>query len=257
MNKIMQLVIDNQAAPRSFTVTAMDGATRIDLYDVIDDYYGVSATAFVSALNGIKSGDISLHINSPGGDVFAARAMVAAIAAHPATITAHIDGLAASAASYVAIACDSVVMQAGSMLMIHKASSALWGNADDMAQMSDLLNKIDGTITADYAGKTGKTEDEMLALMAAETWMTAAEAVAHGFVDSITENPKGKTQNKWNLAAFANVPKALLEPEKEPEQPQPEPGPFAKAFSEIFDGIINPPSMTQSNANKLALTQAL
>lgn len=249
MNKIMQLVIDNQAAPRSFTVTALDGATRIDLYDVIDDYYGVSATAFVSALNEIKSGDISLHINSPGGDVFAARAMVAAISAHPANITAHIDGLAASAASYVAIACDSVVMQAGSMMMIHQASSIVWGNSADMVQMADLLDKIDSTIIADYASKTGKPEAELLAMMAAETWMTAAEAVDNGFADSIAENPKGKTQNKWNLAAFANVPKALLEVaapvEPEPETPQ-EPHELAKI------GLL----MTQSNRNKVALVMA-
>jgi len=112
--KIHQLIIDNRAdTPRGLSITAQENgtqvnSTRIDLYDVIDDYYGVSAAAFVGALNSTK-GDIALHINSPGGDVFAARAMVAAIAAHPSTITAHIDGLAASAASYVALACDSVV----------------------------------------------------------------------------------------------------------------------------------------------------
>lgn len=233
MNKIMQLAIDNKTAPRSFTVTAQGDATRIDLYDVIDDYFGVSAAAFVSALNSVKAGDIALHINSPGGDVFAARAMVAAIAAHPATITAYVDGLAASAASYVAIACDSVVMQAGSMMMIHQASSIVWGNSTDMMQMADLLDKIDSTIIADYVAKTGKSESDLLAMMAAETWMTAEEAVNNGFADTIAENPNGKTKNTWNLSAFTNAPK------------------------EIVNDMPDTSSMRQSNMNKLSLLTIL
>lgn len=235
--KINQLAIDNRASPRSFTVTALDTGARIDLYDVIDDYYGVSASAFVSALNGIKGGDIALHINSPGGDVFTARAMVAAISSHPANITAYVDGLAASAASYVAIACDSVVMQAGSIMMVHRASSIVWGNSDNMIEMADLLDKIDGTIVADYVRKTGKTSEEMLALMTAETWMTADEALANGFADSIAQNEKGKAKNTWNLSAFANVPKELTE--------ENEPAPVA--------GFL----MAIANANKLKLVQIL
>lgn len=239
--KINQLAIDNRAAPRSFTVTALETGTRIDLYDVIDDYYGVSATAFVNALNSVKDGDIALHINSPGGDVFAARAMVAAIAAHPSNITAHIDGLAASAASYVAIACDSVVMQEGSMMMVHRASAIVWGNSDNMIEMADLLDKIDGTIAADYVRKTGKTSDEMLALMTAETWMTADEALEYGFADSIAKNEKGKAKNTWNLGVFTNVPKELVETEETNNEPAPEAG-FL---------------MSAANANKLKLIQAL
>lgn len=233
--KIHQLLIDNKATPREFKITAQEQGTRIDLYDVIDDYYGVSASAFVNALNSIKGG-ISLHINSPGGDVFAARAMVAAIAAHPSTITAYVDGLAASAASYVALACDSVVMQSGSMMMVHRASSLVWGNSDSMMEMAELLDKIDGTIVDDYVRKTGKSKEEMLALMTAETWMTADEAKAHGFIDSIIQNEKGKAKNMWKLDAFANAPKALLE-----ETPEPVPG-FL---------------MAAANANKLKLIQAL
>jgi len=240
MNKITQLIKDNQLVPRSFVVNATDAGTRIDLYDVIDDYYGVSASAFVTALNGVKEGNIALHINSPGGDVFSARAMVAAISAHPSTITAHIDGLAASAASYIACACDSVVMQEGSMMMIHRASSFVWGNSDNMIEMADLLDKIDGTIVADYVRKTGKNEADLMAMMTAETWMTADEALANGFADSVAQNEKGKAKNTWNLSAFSNVPKGLIEPE-----PTPEPADLA--------GVL----MSVANANKLKLIQAL
>lgn len=212
--KLQQLLIDNKSAPRSFAVTAnSDGGTRIDLFDVIDDYYGVSASSFVSALNSIKEGDIALHVNSPGGDVFAARAMVAAIASHPCNITAYIDGLAASAASYVAIACDKVVMQKGAMLMVHRASSLAWGNSADMLETAALLDKIDATITSDYSRKTGKPEPEMMALMSAETWLNADESLEMGFADAVVENEKGKPKNTWNLSAFANAPKQKPEPE--------------------------------------------
>jgi ATP-dependent Clp protease protease subunit len=208
--KLLQLAIDNKAAPKSFSVKAEGDATRIELYDVIDDYYGVSASDFVTALNGITSGDISLHINSPGGDVFSARAMVAAIAAHPSTITAYVDGLAASAASYVAMACDSVVMQDGSMLMIHNAWSFAMGNAADMRATAVLLEKIDGSIVNDYMRKTGLPADEIKQMMEEETWLDAAEALAKGFADSVATNDKGmKMKSSWNLSAYANAPKPV------------------------------------------------
>lgn len=268
----MQLVIDNKDAKRSFVVTAKaDGGTRIDLFDIIDDYYGVSASAFVAAINAVKDGDIALHINSPGGDVFAARAMVAAIAAHPSTITAYIDGLAASAASYVATACDSVVMQAGSMMMVHCASSIVWGNSADMVEMAGLLDKIDLTIASDYSRKTGKPAEEMMALMSAETWMTSAEAVENGFADKVIENEKGKApSNKWSLSAYAKAPAALLAP----AEPAPAPAPIenvAPAPAPVIApvpapapepepapaNIIPEPSMTQANRNRLVLALAL
>lgn len=211
--KLLQLAIDNKAAPKSFAVKAEGEATRIELFDVIDDYYGVSASDFVAALNGISTPEIALHLNSPGGDVFAARAMVAAIAAHPSKITAHIDGLAASAASYVAMACDSVVMQEGALMMIHNAWCISMGNASDLRTTAALLDKIDNSIVADYQRKTGLPTDELQAMMAAETWMDATEAVAKGFADSVATNTKGaKAKNTWNLSAYANAPK------QEPEQ---------------------------------------
>jgi ATP-dependent Clp protease protease subunit len=211
--KLLQLAIDNKAAPKVFALATGGAVTRIDLYDVIDDYYGVSASDFVAALNSVTDGEIALHINCPGGDVFAARAMVAAIAAHPLTVTAYIDGLAASAASYVAMACDKVVMQEGSMLMIHNAWSFSMGNAIDMRATADLLDKIDSSIVNDYARKTGLPADELQAMMAAETWLDASEAVAKGFADSIATNDKGKAKNTWNLSAYKNAPSVEAEPE--------------------------------------------
>lgn len=238
---MMQIVIDNKTALKSFAISAIDGGTRIDLYDVIDDYYGVSASEFVKAINEIKDGEIALHINSPGGDVFAARAMVAAIAAHPLNITAYVDGLAASAASYVALACDKVVMQKGSMLMIHCASTIVWGTSSDMTETASLLDKIDATIAADYERKTGKSLDELMAMMREETWMDADEAVEAGFADVVIDNEKGKAKNTWNLSAYNNAPK--IEPEEQPKQELTKEEPAQEA------GFF----MSQTNKNRLAL----
>ena len=222
-SKLLQLAIDNKSAAKSFAVKANGDSTRIELFDVIDDYYGVSASAFVAALNGIESPEIALHINSPGGDVFAARAMVAAIAAHPATITAHIDGLAASAASYVAMACDKVVMQDGAMMMIHCAWSISMGNASDMRATADILEKVDDSIVKDYARKTGLASEVIKQMMVDETWMDSTEAVEKGFADSVATNEKGKAKaGAWNLSAYDNAPKAERAPAPTPE-PAPEP----------------------------------
>lgn len=216
--KLLQLAIDNKAASKPLVVKAEGSGTRIELFDVIDDYYGISASDFVAALNGIKTPEIAMHINSPGGDVFAARAMVAAIAAHPSNITAYIDGVAASAATYVAMACDKVVMQDGAMMMIHKAWSSGYGNASDMRSLGDLLDKIDTSIVNDYARRTNLASDEIKSMMDAETWFDATEAVEKGFADSIATNSKGtKAKNMWNLSAYANAPKFDPDPILEPE----------------------------------------
>lgn len=214
--KLLQLAIDNKAAPKSFAVecNADGNEATIYVYDVIDDYYGVSAQSFCDALNAITAPTINLRINSPGGDVFSARAMVTAIAAHKSTIVAHIDGLAASAASYLALSSDEVVMSEGSFLMIHQAWTGTYGNADDLTATAALLTKIDASIVADYARKTGMPADKIAAMMAAETWMDASEAIAKGFADSVTTNTKGtKAKSTWNLSAYANAPKPPPEPD--------------------------------------------
>lgn len=215
--KLLQLAIENKAAPKAFEVkAAANGDAEIYLYDVIDSYWGVSAAAFCDALKGVQADTVHLRINSPGGCVFEARAMVAAIAASKATVVAHIDGLAASAASYVAMACDSVEIADGAFFMVHNAWCSMAGNAEDFRTSAALLDKIDASIVNDYMRKTGLPADEIQAMMAAETWLDANTAVEKGFADSIVTNEKGaKAKNAWNLAAYANAPKALTEPAKE------------------------------------------
>lgn len=214
-NRLLQLLADNRQAPgRRFEVVnkAEDDSAEIFIYDAIVSsdleanwWGGVSAQAFVKALRDITAGTIHLRINSPGGDVFAARAIETALREHKAKVIVHVDGVAASAATFIAMAGDEIVMSAGAMFMIHKAWTVAWGNADDLAKTMDLLNKIDGTLVNTYAKRTGQGDARIAEWMAAETWFTADEAVQYGFADSVASADDGQepaAQARWNLNAF-------------------------------------------------------
>lgn len=192
-------------------------AGTIWLYDAIasdDDeaqwWGGISPRQFMDALRS-TSGAVTLRINSPGGSVFGAQAMVAAMREHGQPITARVDSLAASAASVIAVEAAALEMAPGSMLMIHKAWGMTIGNADDMLGAAALLEKIDGQIADAYARKSGKDAEEYRGLMAAETWFTAGEAVAAGLADRVVEQNTQRAANRWDLSAYAKAP-TLPEP---------------------------------------------
>lgn len=155
---------------------------------MISSFWGISAADFADAIKSASGKRINLRINSPGGDVFEARAMVAAIndaRRNGKEVVTYVDGLAASAASYLALAADSVVMEDGAFLMIHNAWGFTIGNATEHDAASALLRKVDASIRADYAKKTGISDQQLTEWMDAETWFTAAEALEHGFIDQI------------------------------------------------------------------------
>lgn len=204
MKKIVQLIRSN-AAREPVSIRSESEPDTLFLYDIIDPYWGVGAADFNKALAGMAGKKVTLRVNSPGGDVFDGRAMAAAIAQH-GDVHAVIEGLAASAATYVTAAAASVAIAPGSFYMIHNAWTMAYGNKDDLTQTAALLGKIDDSIIADYAKKTGKSRDEIVAWMSAETWFTADEALANGFVDSITDS--AKASNKWNLDVYDNAPKS-------------------------------------------------
>ncbi len=203
MKKLVQL-IRNNASRNPVKISAEGDAATIYLYDVIDPYWGVGAAEFNKTLAELSGQAVTLRINSPGGDVFDGRAMATAIAQH-GNVTAYIDGLAASAATYVAIAAKSVIMAEGSFFMIHEAWTMAYGNKHDLTETAGLLDKIDGSIINDYAKKAGKSVEEIAAWMKAETWFTAQEALDNGFVDSIGDAPTAN--NRWDLSAYSNAPK--------------------------------------------------
>ncbi|WP_175726399.1 head maturation protease, ClpP-related [Burkholderia ambifaria] len=181
------------------------------LYDVIvtDDWWGgISAQSFVQALAGITADTIHLRINSPGGDVFAARAMETAIRGHSARVIAHVDGVAASAASFVMLAADEVEITDGAFVMIHNAWTFAMGNADDLRESAKLLDAVDASLVRTYAKETGQSEDDISAWMAAETWMSSDEAVQRGFADRLAGAGADAQASAWNLSAYDRAPNA-------------------------------------------------
>lgn len=131
-------------------------------------------------------GDLTVYINSPGGDVVAGSLIYSMLKEHEGQITVRIDGLAASAASVVAMAGDRVEMAPTAYMMIHNAATIAMGNKADMQAAAEMLAEIDRGIRTAYALKTGKSERELAKMMDAETWMSAAKALEDGFIDAIS-----------------------------------------------------------------------
>lgn len=181
-------VVDNKRTWYEIKNATADIA-EIYIYDQIgEDYWtggGVTAKNFVSDLAQVTAPNIHLRINSPGGSVFDAQAIHTALVRHPANVTTFIDGLAASAASYIALAGDHVVMAANALYMIHNPMGVVAGDAGEMRKMADVLDKVRDTIGGIYADKTGMSMQQVTDAMNAETWYTAAEAQAAGFVNEI------------------------------------------------------------------------
>lgn len=209
---LLKLLADNRTKPRRFEASATDSEATLYLYDAIvsdemtaEWFGGVAPEPFAKALNAITAPTIHLRINSPGGDVFGARAIEQAIRAHPSNIIAHIDGVAASAATFVAIAADQVEISPGALFMVHNSWTLAFGNADDLMNTAALLEKIDGTIADSYAKRTGTDLAAVKALMDAETWMTGEEAVAAGFADRLAEDAP-KASASWDMSVYAKAP---------------------------------------------------
>jgi ATP-dependent Clp protease protease subunit len=213
LNRLLQLLRDNattraEGMPAVRVETTSDTEAHVYVYDVIDAWWGASAAALIEALKGAGDRDLHLHINSPGGDVFEARAMGAAVVAYPGKVTSHIDGLAASAATYLALSANDVRMTDGGLFMIHNSWTLAWGNKKDLRDTADLLEKVDGSIANDYSRKTKKALDQITAWMDATTWFTAAEAKDAGFIDVVDAN------TKRDDATSAQASAEPLEPER-------------------------------------------
>lgn len=199
------------ARPLNYSVKAKADAGEICLYDIIGAgwFGGISATQFavdLKALGPVKT--IDLRINSDGGDVFEGRAIAARLNEHSARIVVHVDGLAASIASIIAMTGDEIRMADGSYMMIHNAAGGCLGGAEDMERMAGLLRSVDGTLVDTYVAHTGNTAAAVQAWMEAETWFTAKEAVANGFADIVDEPVKAAASVR-DPAVFRNLPAAL------------------------------------------------
>jgi ATP-dependent protease ClpP protease subunit len=179
------------------------------LYDVIDSwggYWGISATEFIEALDGLDASvtEVHLHINSPGGEVWEGLAIMNALRQHPARVVAVVDAIAASAASFVAMAADEVVMSLGSQMMIHDAMNVAVGNAERMRTMADRLDRESDNIAGLYARKAGGTVEQWREAMKAETWYSDEEAVEVGLADRLDEDVEADEDslNVFDLSFF-------------------------------------------------------
>lgn len=167
---------------------ASDSLTKVYIYGEIGDSWwgdGTSANDFVKLLSGIKSSKIELHLNSGGGSAFDGIAIYQALVAHDAEVEVHVDALAASAASIIAMAGDKVVMTTAAMMMIHDASMGAYGNADYLRDTAEILDKLSQNGAKVYAKKAGETPEFCRQLMKNETWFDAEEAVDAGFADEV------------------------------------------------------------------------
>ena len=160
------------------------------LADIGGWWDGVDAATMVRDIRDLDADEIRLSINSGGGSIFDAVTILNALRQHPAKVTANVLGLAASAASFIACGVDETTMSANSTMMIHDGSGIAVGNAQDMHEMADLLDKLSDNIASIYAAKAGGTPDSWRETMRAETWYTADEAVAAGLADRVVDVAK-------------------------------------------------------------------
>lgn len=196
-----------------------DQTADISIYDEIG-FWGVTAKQFIGDLKAIDAKSIKLSINSPGGSVFDALAIYNALRQHAADVEVVVMGVAASAASLVAMAGDRIVMPENAFMMIHNPLNFAYGNAAELRDVADVLDKIGASLIATYAARTGLPEDEIKALLDAETWLNADEAVAKGFADEL--QPALKVAASFDMERLPDNVRAAITPAADPE-PDPEP----------------------------------
>lgn len=188
-----------------------DEAT-IYIYDEIG-LWGLTAADFVRDLQQVKAGKISLHLNTPGGEVFDGIAIHNALRQHKATVHVHVDSLAASIGSVIAMAGDSITMAKHSTLMIHEPFGLAWGDAEEMRKTAEVLDQLGDTIAGIYAERAGGSVRQWRDRMYAETWYTDREAVDAGLADEVDgDAPAEAAENRFDLSMFKHPPEGLVAP---------------------------------------------
>ncbi|TEA79830.1 head maturation protease, ClpP-related [Allopusillimonas ginsengisoli] len=189
----------------------------ISIYDTIGWSWegdGVTAKRISAALRAIGDRDVTVNVNSPGGDFFEGVAIYNLLRAHPHKVTVQVMGLAASAASVIAMAGDEILMGDGAFLMIHNAWAIAIGNRHDMAAASAQLAPFDAAMADVYAARSGMTSEQTAALMDKETWINASQAVEDGFAtgliedSQITHDTNSQGQKKYLALVEASMAKA-------------------------------------------------
>jgi ATP-dependent protease ClpP protease subunit len=160
---------------------------EVSILEPISSWYGCSAQSFLTEFRALKANKVKVYINSPGGHVVEALAIFNGMRATGKNIEVHVLGVAASAASYIAMAGDKIVMPANTMMFLHNPINAVYGNADEMRAQAEVLDKFASVLTNTYMKRWTGTEDELKDVLKAESWLTAAECLKHGLCDEVTE----------------------------------------------------------------------
>lgn len=212
-----------------------DGTATIHLYDEVGAF-GSGSKEFLADLAKLNGQHIHLRINSPGGSVVEGTAIYNALRRHQGGLTVHIDALAASMASVIAMSGSPVYIADNALLMIHNPWTVSMGDSDQLRKEADLLDKLKSTLVNAYVRKTGMDQNQVAEMMDAETWLDAVEAVALGFADAIEEGvAAAATATPESLRArFDKFAKGMTEPvvTETPEQPEVVETPEASIVSE-------------------------
>lgn len=195
--------------------------------------------------------NITLHINSPGGSVFSAVAIANTLKNHKAKVTANIDGLAASAATIITSACDTVRMPKNALFMIHNPITFAYGNNQEMQKTVEMLDKVKNSIIETYLNKTKTDKETLSELMDNETWMDAETAKEYGFVDEIVDEEVGKefVENKliinnmaFDISKFKNFRKAkdpVVDNKKNTKEVKMTLEELKNQFPDLYDCVLN------------------
>jgi ATP-dependent protease ClpP protease subunit len=204
---------------------------EVFIYDEIGGSFGVDVRDFIDELNAVNADEIVVRINSPGGLLIDGIAISSAISQHPAHITTRVDGIAASAASIVALAGDRIEMMDGSQMMIHDVMCVCSGNAKDMREAAAWLEEQSNNVAQIYANKAGGDLEEWRARMLAETWMFAGEAVELGLADGIYQRVQRSLPGQ-------ELPEEEPEPE-DPEEENPDEDEEEESVDEALNNLMN------------------
>lgn len=209
----------------------------ISIYDEIG-MWGVTAKDFITDLAAVSGSAITLNINSPGGSVFDALTIFNALKKCGKTVNVCVMGIAASAASYIAMAGDKISMPENTFMMVHNPLNGIYGNADDMREMADVLDKIGNSLVATYVARSGLPEQDVRDLLNKDSYLTAAECVDLGFADEMTPAITAKASfEREHLPA--NI-QALFQGEPPAEEvPEPEEAEEVEAtFAEQVQALV-------------------
>jgi ATP-dependent protease ClpP protease subunit len=200
-------------AETKFQALASSDVLTLRLYDIIGaDLFGDGITAKGIADALATSGQfssITLRINSPGGDLFEGVTIYNLLKSQNKPINVMVDGLAASAASLIAMAGDTCVMGDGACMMIHRAMGIAVGCSDEMLKTASVLDTVTDSASDIYVARTGMKKKKVMELMTAETWMTSQEAVDKGFATSTSPQKVKNIANRFDLSVFKNTPDSL------------------------------------------------